>query len=195
MPTSYQILKDLRMVLKPAGFKLSGTTFHRVTDIHFIEVINLQGDGRSKPVRSAVNLGIFIPEVWVLLGKVDSLQQARAIATPREFDCAIRERLSMLVYGKDQWFDRDDPSIGEIISSYISSHGLPWFASLNSFPAITEALKAKRFRSYVGWGMQAAILKAAGKVEEARFFLTQLRDVEPVKVEILADRIGIGLKQ
>ena len=42
--------------------------------------------------------------------------------------------------------------------------------------------------------MQAAILKAAGEVEAARFFLTQLQDVDPVKVEAFAGRIGIELK-
>jgi hypothetical protein len=193
VPTNYQILKFMRAVLEPAGFRLSGTTFHRVNEARFIEVVNLQGGVRSLAGKSAVNLGIFIPEVWVLLGKAESLEHARAKMTPKEYDCAIVERLSRLVYERDQWFERNDPNIGQIISGLISNFALPWFAELGSFSALTEALTANRFRRQVAWGTQAAILKAAGEVSAVRSFLQQLQDVDPVRVDAYAASIGIEL--
>jgi hypothetical protein len=83
MWTGCQILKSMRVALEPVGFRLSGTTFHRVNDAQFVEVINLQGGVRSRAGESTVNLGIFIPEVWVLRGQAESLKQARLITTPK----------------------------------------------------------------------------------------------------------------
>ena len=103
------------------------------------------------------------------------------------------ERLSRLVYEGGRWFDRNDPNIGQIISGLVSNFALPWFSELGSFSALTEALTENRFRRQVAWGMQAAILKAAGEVSAARSFLQQLHDVDPVRVQVYAASIGIEL--
>lgn len=191
MLTSREILKSMRDVIEPVGFKLSGTTFHRVNDAQFIELVNLQGGVRHLSGKSAVNLGVFIPEVWEILGKAESLQNARSIRTPRTYDCAIEMRLSVLVFGRDNWFDRNDPTVARKISDLISSHALPWFAALDCLSSIKNALADKRFRRQVAWGTHAAILKAAGDAPAARSFLAQLHDVDPINVKVFASRIGL----
>src|SRR5271166_4348158 len=98
---SDQILRSIRVALEPTGFNASGTTLHRVNDAQLVEVVNLQAGLRRLAGKSAVNLGIYIPEVSLLLGKSSTLEEARANVTPRETECMIRERLSTLVFGKD----------------------------------------------------------------------------------------------
>ncbi len=99
----------MRVALKPKGFTLTGTTFHRVNDTQLVEVINLQAGLRRLTGKSAVNLGIYIPEVHLLLGRSSTIEQARANVTPRETECMVRQRLSTLVFGKDIWYDHSDP--------------------------------------------------------------------------------------
>jgi hypothetical protein len=193
MLTSRQILKSMRDTLEPVGFRLSGTTFHRVNDAHFVEVINLQSGVRSRAGESAVNLGIFIPELCVLRGQAESLEQARLITTPKAYDCAIEERLSRIVYEKDRWFDRDDPNVAQTICDLVTSYALPWFGKLSSLSAIRGALAANRFHRQVAWGTHASILIVAGDTEGARSYLAQLQDVDPVNVKVFASSIGIDL--
>jgi hypothetical protein len=193
MLTSRQILMSMRHALEPVGFKPSGTTFHRLNDAHLVEVINLQGGVRSRAGECTVNLGVFIPEVWVLQGQAESLELARLITTPKAYECAIEERLSRIVYEKDRWFDRDDPNVARTICDLLKSYALPWFGKLSSLSAIRGALAANRFHRQVAWGTQAAILKVAGDTEGARSYLAQLQDVDPVKVKVFASSIGIDL--
>ena len=193
MLTSRQILKSMRVALESVGFRLSGTTFHRVNDAHFVEVVNLQSGVRIRAGESAVNLGIFIPEVWVLRAQSESLEQARLITTPKAYDCAIEERLSRIVYEEDRWFDRDDPNVAQTICDLVTSCALPWFGELSSLSAIKGALVANRFHRQVAWGTHAAILKVAGDTEGARSYLAQLRDVDPVNVKVFASSIEIDL--
>jgi len=199
VPTRYQILISMRGVLEPRGFKHAEGTFHRATDAGFIDVVNLQAGVGRLVGKSTVNLGIYIPEVWALLGKSDSIQQAREKTMPRETECAIRSRLSTLVYGSrgpERWFDRSDSSVGQTISELLSGYALPWFEKLSSLSSIAEELKADSSLWWIVWGIQAAIFKVSGDLEAARSLLWERRsnDRDPIKVEVFASCIGIDLK-
>lgn len=196
MTTRYQILKSMRSVLEPGGFRLTGTTFHRATAAGLIDVVNLQAGLRSIAGKSTVNLGIYIPEVQALLGKPDSIQEALAKSEPQEPECAIRVRLPRLVYGNSYWFVRSDPSVGQIIADLLSSHALPWFEKLSSVYSISAELQAGRIPGPIGWGMKAAIFKVSGELAAARTLLLDLRNEgpDPVRVEVFASLIGIDLE-
>jgi len=193
MQTTSEILKSMHDVLEPAGFSNSGEAFHRVAPTHFIEVVSFQAGLRGLAGKSAINLGIYIPEVRLLLGKCNSIDEARAYAAPPETKCTIRERLSTVVFGKDIWFDHNDPTVGYTISALLSSHGLPWFKRLGTLVAIAEEIKTGRAPLLAGWGSRAAILKAAGEPEAARRLLQGLQRVPEQLVEALAGRLGINL--
>jgi hypothetical protein len=179
--------------LEPRGFTLFGTTFHRVNDTQLVEVINLQAGLRRLAGKSAVNLGIYIPEVHLLLGKSSTLEEARANVTPRETECMVRQRLSTLVFGKDIWYDHSDPLADLTISGLLLNHALPWFERLGTLQAIAAELKKGLRPLLTGWGYHAAILKAAGDTAGARSFLAQLRDVDPINVKVFASSIGIEM--
>jgi Domain of unknown function (DUF4304) len=196
MATRYQILKSMRSALEPRGFRLTGTTFHRTAAVGLIDVVNLQAGLRSIAGKSTVNLGIYIPEVRALLGKPDSIPEALAKTEPQELECAIRARLSKLVYGNDHWFDRSDPSVGQTIADLLSSHAMPWFERLSSLSSISAELQAGRIPGPIGWGMKAAIFKVSGDVAAARTLLSGLRNEgpDPVRVEVFASLIGVDLQ-
>lgn len=185
----------MRVALEPTGFKVSDTTFHRVNDAQFVEVVNLQAGLRHLAGKSAVNLGIYIPEVKLLLGKSCTIEEARANVTPRETECMIRQRLSTLVFGKDIWYDHNDPIAHLTVSGLLLNHGLPWFGRLGTLQAIAAELKKGRRPLLAGWGYHAAILKAAGDAAGARSFLAQLRDVDSVNVKVFASSIGIKMSE
>ena len=195
MSADYQILGSMRVTLEPMGFKVSGTTFHRVNDVQFVEVVNLQPGLRHLAGKSAVNLGIYIPEVKLLLGTSRTIEEARANVTPRETECMIRQRLSMLVFGKDIWYDHNDPIADLTVSGLLLNHGLPWFRRLGTLQAMAAELKTVPRPLLVGWGYHAAILKAAGDSAGAQSFLAQLRDVDPVNVRVFASSIGIEMSE
>ena len=183
----------MRVALEPNGFTLSGTTFHRVNDAQLVEVINLQTGLRRLDGKSAVNLGIYIPEVHLLLGKSHTIKEARANVAPRETECMIRQRLSTLVFGKDVWYDHSDPVADLTVSGLLLNHALPWFARLRTLQAIAAELKKGLRPLLTGWGYHAAILKAAGDATGARSFLAQLRDVDPLNVKVFASSIGVEM--
>lgn len=195
MSPAQQILKSMRVALEPMGFKVSGTTFHRVNDAQIVEVVNLQAGLRHLAGKSAVNLGIYIPEVNLLLGKSSTIEEARANVTPRETECMIRQRLSTLVFGKDIWHDNNDPIADMTVSGLLLKHGLPWFGRLGTLQAIAAELKKGRRPLLTGWGYHAAILRAAGDTDGAQSFLAQLRDVDPVNVRVFAFSIGIKMTE
>jgi hypothetical protein len=193
MSTNDEILKSMQAVLEPAGFSNSGDTFHRVIPAQFVDVVSLQAGLRGLAGRSAVNLGIYIPEVKLLLGRSNSIEEARANETPRESQCMIRQRLSSFVFGKDIWFDHNDPVVGQKISGLLLSHVLLWFEKLGTITAIAGELKAGRRPFFVGWGGHAAILKAAGETEAVRSFLKDLPRIPKPMIEALAAQLGIDL--
>jgi Domain of unknown function (DUF4304) len=177
------------------GFSVSGATFHRANDAQFVEVVNLQAGLRHLAGKSAVNLGIYIPEVKLLLGKSRTIEEARANVTPFETECMIRVRLSTLVFGKDIWYDHNDPIADRTVTALLLKHGLPWFRRLGTLQAMAAELKKVSRPLLVGWGYQAAILKAARDTAGARSFLSQLRDVDPVDVRVFASSIGIEMTE
>jgi uncharacterized protein DUF4304 len=165
-----QILKTMQRALAPEGFRRSGTTLCRPKE-EFINVINLQGGLRHLVGKSAVNLGIYLPELHFLLGKAASIEDARALLNPKEYECAIRVRLSRLVHGRDEWFDRSAPNVGEDISDLIARHALPYFAEFTSLSAIASGIRSGVLPGTVAWGTQAAIFLLAGEAAEARSVL------------------------
>lgn len=177
------------------GFKVSGTTFHRVNDAQLVEVVNLQAGLRHLAGKSAVNLGIYIPEVKLLLRKSSTIEEARANVTPRVTECMVRKRLSTLVFGKDVWYDHNDPIADLTVSGLLLKHALPWFGRLGTLQAIAAELKNGRGPLLAGWGYHAAILTAVGDVAGARSYLAQLHDVDSVTVKVFASSIGIKMTE
>lgn len=119
------------------------------------------------------------------------MEEARANVTPRVTECMIQKRLSTLVFGKDIWYDHEDPIADLTVSGLLINHALPWFGRLGTLQAITAELKKGRRPLLAGWGYHAAILKVAGDAAGARSFLSQLRDVDHATVKVFASRIGI----
>jgi Domain of unknown function (DUF4304) len=192
MATAEQILKTMERVLAPEGFCRDGITFHR-PGAGFIDVINLQGGLRHLAGRSAVNLGIYISEVRSLLGKAGSPENAPALLNPKEYECAIRVRLSKLVYGRDHWFDRSAPDVEEEISDLLERYALPYFAQYRSLPEIAAGIRSGAIPGWVAWGVKAAIFLLVGEAAEARSVLLREYDQRPDVVTAFANRIGITL--
>jgi len=136
------VQKATQVFLKPLGFRKKGRTHRRTTSEGLCHVINFQmgeypiGDHYVIPgIRESyyglftVNLGIFLPCV----NRAEF--QAEAPANIQEYHCPIRERLSSLAYGKDEWFSlsSDTSSISSRIVDLFDRFGLPFFDQFNSY--------------------------------------------------------------
>ena len=194
MATQAQILTAMRRELAPEGFARSGHTFHRIAATGFIETINLQAGLRSAAGKSTVNLGIYIPEILAITGKAGSLEEARLNKAPQECECQIRNRLSNLKFGRDQWFDRSDSGVLNTISELLVTHALPYFNKFSSLQAIGSGIRNGDLKNInVAWGTQAAIFRLLGDTEWARSVLLKERSRDTGMVDAYAKTIGVDL--
>ena len=194
MATQGQILTAMRRVLASEGFERHGSTFHRITTAGFIDTINLQAGLRSVAGKSAVNLGIYIPEVVTLVGSAASIEEARLKKAPRESECQVRGRLSTLGSGRDHWFDRSYPEVQETIPGLLTTCALPHFSKYSSLDAIASGIRKGEFKNIdVAWGTQAAIFMLLRDGEGARSVLLKERPRDPGTIDAYAKTIGLEL--
>jgi hypothetical protein len=187
------ILKAMKEVLEPVGFRRHGASFHRTRTCGFIDTITLQAGVGFLLGKDTVNLGVYIPEVAALLEPAKSVEEARARKHPKEYECQLRMRLSRLVFGEDRWFDRDAPGIEIEISSLLTSCALPYFAQFGSLAAIADGVREGRFpNSVVPPGLQAAVFYLLGEHEQARSILLRWREDNPALIERLAAAMKIN---
>jgi hypothetical protein len=131
--------KEVFQFLKPIGFKKQGRTFNRTVDTGINQVINFQsgqfplGDSYEIPGlrenlygKFTINLGVCVSELYDILvsGKTKTFFQ--------EYDCQIRTRLPVLLYGKDQWWNLND-NINETSNEMITGLKTKGFAWLELF--------------------------------------------------------------
>ena len=188
------ILRAMADVLRPNGFGRHASSFHRQKSDGFIETITLQAGVGRLSGQSTVNLGVYIPEVAVLFGEEESVDKARAKKYPKEYECALRMRLSRLAFGDDRWFDRSASGIENEISSLLTSCALPYFAQFSSLPAIAERVRSGRLpNSVAGPGLQAAVFYLIGDQKEARLVLLRWHKDNPALIGRIAQAMGIRL--
>jgi hypothetical protein len=108
------IQAEVDSFLKPLGFQKKGRTHNRLTKGGLTHVVNFQKEkfaGQRPTFRLfkkksygqfAVNLGVFLPCVY----------QVEQQCSPEEFveeqQCEMRQRLSMVAFKKDKWFEVTD---------------------------------------------------------------------------------------
>jgi hypothetical protein len=111
--------------LKDKGFKRSKSTFHRPIDENW-EVVNLQRSYYSDrdEVRFTVNVAVGIERLRE--GALTWADDKR----PPEYKCHFRERLGILLSGRDTWWSvTPDTNTAELAGSVllaVERYGLPW---------------------------------------------------------------------
>lgn len=138
------VQKPITELLRSIGFKKKGRTYNRIVEDGLIQVVNFQmgefpiGNYVIPRIRESyygkytVNLGAFIPcvakrEVWY----------KEKLFRP-EYECQIRERLTILAYGKDSWWSLDTPpqATGETVAKLMSKFGIPFLDRYGSYASI-----------------------------------------------------------
>lgn len=116
-----EVQAALAGLLKPLGFRRRGRTFNRAAEHGVVHVVNLQsgefpvGDRKPLPAavahlrpdlygRFAVNLGVFVEEIWACFAK------APPPAFIREYHCQIRSRLGSIAGDEDRWWHLGQPA-------------------------------------------------------------------------------------
>lgn len=131
-----EIEKTVYEYLKPFGFQKHGRTLHRFVDGDISQIVHFQNGSASKKNYDVlwVNLGIRVPE---------SAEHKFLISSPqkkyyREYECNIRNRLGVLVNGRDTVYHlkKDPHKIGKDIVKKLSQYVIPVFETLNSRDAI-----------------------------------------------------------
>jgi hypothetical protein len=111
--------------LKARGFKRTKGNFHRPVGDNW-ELVNLQRSYYSdrEEVRFTVNLAVGIARLR------DGLLTWADGKRPPEYHCHFRERLGMLLNGRDTWWSvTPDTNVVELADSVvlaIETYGLPW---------------------------------------------------------------------
>lgn len=122
--------------MKPLGFRKRGRSFNREADEKGIfEVVNFQtGPYELAPEippfrlnlygRFTVNMGVLIKELY------DLEEWHKAKDFYQEVDCLPRERLPVLLYGKDFWWElkHDPDELAQLVIEGFKTHGFAYFA-------------------------------------------------------------------
>ena len=141
--------KEVFLSLKPIGFKKQGRTLNRTVNKGIIQVINFQsgqfplGDSYEIPGlrenlygKFTINLGVCVSELY------DILVSTKTKTFFQEYDCQIRTRLPILLYGKDQWWNLYENSIDtsmQIITG-LQNTGFAWLELFDSREKICQNL-------------------------------------------------------
>ena len=131
------LLKHIAPMLKDAGFKRRGSTWHRQGE-GVVVVVNVQKDrhNTAKSVRFTINLGVFTP-------RLDDMRKAIASDPPSHTDCALRKRIGFLMPERaDKWWEitawSREKSLCSEIADVVERHVLPWCAGLGSEAALRD---------------------------------------------------------
>jgi hypothetical protein len=160
-----QLLSQVRLTLKPLGYRKSGSTFNRggLPD-GIIHVINFQMGAFNPPGaveipglrpslygRFTINLGVWLPGLdqpgfWT--------PPVRSGGLVSESACPIRERIGFLLPGQDDtWWSLSTPpqQLADDVSDAISTYALPWLERFAAWDAIVDwAEDAGRYRRGTG---------------------------------------------
>ncbi len=144
--------------LRPLGYRKRGRSFNRVTSGGNTLAINLQQGmyAKSKYGQLAVNLGVFIPCVYL----VERGEEPPLFCS--EPESHVRQRLGVLVHGgRDVWFDlsSDLEVIAETLIDYLKRVGLPFLDGFSGLKEVADHFEAN--------GSLPGLTAARGKVVAA----------------------------
>jgi hypothetical protein len=204
-----ELKAKLQPTLKDYGFRARDRTFNRTTSDRLTQVVNLQM-GRFDPPGTSyvpglrenlygkftVNLGIFVPEVAMQVGR----------APPKlfiqEYHCCVRARLGRLgPERRDDWWEiEDQESRAEDLLQRLRRDALPFFKEFETRDAILSQWLVVPKAQYAATPSRivcAIILAERGRNEDARVLLAaQARETanpgHPAYVRRLADKLGVG---
>ena len=151
------ILETISYSLKPAGFRRSGTTFSvERNDVVWIVQVQKSQKTTSELLVVTVNLGVFSRVLAARLGQ--------HYKKPSIWECHWQQRLGFLTPAReDQWWKirtiEEAQSIGNELSGYITTYGLPILETLSSTaelrrlwetgrsPGLTEAQRQRYLKA------------------------------------------------
>jgi hypothetical protein len=131
----------LRPALNADGFRRSGRAFHRTTAecLHVVDVQASRYNDRDSG-RFTLNLGVWYGPLHELM---DWRPRTRL---PRAHDCAVNERLSMLIHARDVWWEFDENTDREALARRVvrawQRHGAPFLSALSSGKAVRDYILA-----------------------------------------------------
>lgn len=137
---------QLARFLKPLGYRKHGRTFNRDAGEGLVQVINLQMGAYPIGIqteitpsefslygRFTVNLGVFVPELWLV-----PRPNARVL---QEYDCALRARIAQLWKASgERWWDlsADSSLLSTDLVQVLDSHGLPFLERFATRDAVVR---------------------------------------------------------
>lgn len=144
-----QVQKPTTAVLKALGFKKRGRTYNRAVGDGLVHVVSFQmgefpigdyvvpGLRESYYGRFTVNLGVMVPAV----SKLEDGHGPRGFV--HESECEIRERLGVLAYGEDTWWDLDHQvaTTAKQVVEFLDSLGLPFLDQFENHASILAYLE------------------------------------------------------
>lgn len=186
-----KVVKDaIAPILKSAGFKKSGRTFHRVRSESTV-LVNVQASqfNDRNEGRFTINLGHYDPEIAQRLG------MSALSGPPKEYQCTFSKRIGQLLpEGNDKWWivtpGEDNSAISNDVTHAIQQYALPWLSRVETLPGLTDYLRNERSFD------AATILNALGEKKSAEACLRRLIELHPElwqRVEEWAHKLGIDL--
>jgi hypothetical protein len=153
-------------LMKQEGFTRSARTFHRRVGNTWL-VVNIQAsqENLGDHGRFYVNVGVYFPEV-------DLLQTGRTRDKPKEYECALRNRVG------EQWdIDpaTDLQALAVEVATAIRDVGLAWLIAHSDIRQVAHALRDQA--SF----MSATLALAIGDRTEARRRLLQMMQERPAR--------------
>jgi len=127
--------------LKPLGFRKKGRAHNHLSNGGLTHVVGFQmgeypigdyvipGFRESYYGKFAVNLGVLLPFVF----QVENQRPPPDFV--QEYHCTIRERLGMLAFEKDEWFEitSDTSPLATTVVDLLDKFGLPFFEPFQSY--------------------------------------------------------------
>jgi hypothetical protein len=103
--------------------------------------------------RFTVNLGVSLPGVRSLEHNRPSPEFLR------EYDCDIRERLSVLAYSEDRWWDLDHsvPETAAEIVRLMDGFGVPFLERFENCAAVLNTIDSQRELPFCNAGRSAVV--------------------------------------
>jgi hypothetical protein len=135
--------------LKPSGFRKKGRAHNRNTTGGLVHVVGFQmgqypiGDYVIPGLREsfygkfAVNLGVLLPCVY----EVERQQSPPDFV--QEYHCTIRQRLGLLAFGEDRWFEitQDTAALATDVVALLDRFGLEFFEQFQSYGDVLSYFK------------------------------------------------------
>lgn len=185
------ITRGVVPVLKPLGFKRSGTTFRRELD-ECIQVVNVQSSqwNDRDHARFTINLGIYFPAVEVPLA--DFLKSSLGESGPRASQCHLRQRIGgVLQTARDLWWTLrpGEPAASVVteVEAALRGPAMQWFERNARPTALLSSTELVTRASVLG----AALL--AGNDAVARQLAHEFLDDSPEETELREWLVARGL--